>query len=142
MDKNTKILIGVIIVLAVVISGCTSENKSSSYKLYNGSAVSFEYPSSWTLNNESEKYEWISFTTEDGQNIRVGYGVDEVVYENFPETKEINNRTYKRLETTVEGMDTTFLTLVVRENGRDFAVLGSLKDEEGMLKLIETFQFK
>lgn len=130
--KNEILIPGVclLFLLVVAISGCTSSDNS--YKSYDGSNVSFEYPSVWTIehdnlvndriNNESVQKGFIRFKTNDGEPINVEYGNGIVEHEDYFETEKINNRTYKRLQYNIKWIDTVYLNLAVSENGKDFAV--------------------
>lgn len=139
-------LIGLLLVV-VMVSGCTSSSNTTSetntqadstYKTYNG-FLTFQYPESWTINQESPK--WVLFNTPMGETRIWLYNTTDspVKYSVFQE-KKIDSTTYGTKTNTYEDTDDT-VSYVIRKNGKDFFMVGVKGQESDYLHIIKTVQF-
>jgi len=138
-----KIILSIIglIVLVVVISGCTS-----SANTYDNSIVTFHYPEKWTVISDENNI--IVFNTSDEdwgeKSVRVAiYNTSEspVQIESFTEEGKAGNNEYKELIVQTSDLDYQ-LSYVIQKNGYDFIVQGHKLDRDGMKQILETVQFK
>ncbi len=133
MKKLLLLFILMFFVGLIAISGCTSNQGD---KTYNSNLVSFQYPSSWSI--EKEGSNWVRFKAPDGL-VRVGVdnsNESDVDLTNFQDSKKIGNNTCYIL---VTGGTKTYL---VKQDGKDLTVMGSIGESNGMEKIVETFKFK
>lgn len=149
--KQISLILGVFLIAAIVAtSGCTSNNSEtqySSFKTYNNSEISFEYPDSWIIHSENsangvrfnstngqirvEIYDIISEDVHTGEEVYLGRIFDSANYE----TKTVGNKTYRFVSE-----NGTFAYAIDVPGDREFYVRGNSKDDEGLKKILETFQ--
>jgi len=151
MDRTyIFILIGVLIVLVVGINGFTS-NTSDSTQTYENENMSFEYPSDWTLNSSKNNGDLLIFKVDNDVVIRVELSNIEnsiLHYESYPETGKAGDNEYRLYKTEGNRWDTPYsFSYAIRKDGKEFNVLGAFSmqndiDEDGMLKVVETFKLK
>ena len=115
-----------------MVSGCTSNTSNSGSKTYDG-FVSFDYPSSWSIKEESEA--WVSFKTPNSEGTLVKFmnTTDSPVnYESFNEKKTLGNITYVRRQ------GDNLVTYVIRRNGKDFIIMGVPEDEKSHEMILQS----
>jgi hypothetical protein len=139
MKKNEIRVLGILAILIVVVmaSGCTSNTSNSGSKTYNGFA-SFEYPSSWSIIDETES--WVRFKTpnSEGNLVKLEDTTDSPVnYEAFDE-KTIGNVTYGYMGQVT---DVNLVSYVIRRNGKDFTIMGVIEDEDGYEMILKSAKF-
>ncbi len=153
MKKFTSFLMVLgILILAVTISGCTSDTETSysSFKTYNNSLMSFDYPDSWVIDYEStdssgvyfnssngevrvQIYDIVSEDVHTGEEVYIGRIFDSANYE----SKTIGNKTYRFVSE-----DDWFAYAIDLPDNKELYVRGNSKDNEGLQKILETFQSK
>lgn len=119
--------------LVIGISGCTSPSNTTTY---NNSQMSFQYPSSWTILNESTN--WVQFKTSKGE-VRVWiYSRDseQLGSFTFSDNETVGDRKYTKM---VTGGLTSY---GFRGNNSDLFIIASNGNEDGIKQIIETVQFK
>lgn len=118
--------------LVIGISGCTSSTAST----YNGSQMSFQYPSSWSIINESTN--WVQFKVGDGE-VRVwNYPKDseQLGSFSFSDNETVGDKKYTKM---VTGGLTSY---AFQGNNSDLFIIASKGNDEGVKQIIETIQFK
>ncbi|NMC58294.1 MAG: zinc ribbon domain-containing protein [Candidatus Methanofastidiosa archaeon] len=105
------------------------------YKTFNSSFITFQYPKDWKIAGEGKDF--VKFNTSSNDfGVRVGFGVNLVIIENFPYSGKSGNTEYKYMK------DGDVLSFAVRRDGKDLHIVGASQDETGMKKILETFKFK
>jgi len=122
--------------LVVGTSGCTS---STSANTYNNSQMSFQYPSSWSIINESTN--WVQFKTSDGE-VRVWLyprDSDQLGSFTFSDNETVGDRKYTKMVTGVTG---GLVSYAFKGNNSDLFIIASKGNDDGVKQIIETVQFK
>ncbi|NLJ39182.1 MAG: hypothetical protein GX432_10525 [Candidatus Atribacteria bacterium] len=153
MKKITSISIVLgILIFVVAISGCTSDTETSysSFKTYDNSLMSFDYPDNWVIDYEStdsngvyfnssngeirvQIYDIVSEDVHTGEKVYIGRIFDSANYE----SKTIGNKTYRFVSE-----DDWFAYAIDLPDNKELYVRGNSKDDEGLQKILETFQSK
>ncbi len=141
-NKKYSIILGILIVTVVVaLSGCTSNSDQSKYENNN---VSFNYPGSWSVTNDTviDDYgsKFIELKTTEGDSIRIWVRNIEnspVEYDSFSITETVGNNTYKKNS----GVSNSIETYVIRKNGKDFVIMTNLEDEDGLKTILGSASF-
>nr|WP_321422762.1 hypothetical protein [uncultured Methanobacterium sp.] len=136
-----------IVVMVVALSGCTStstSNSNSNQKHYDKNNVSFNYPTSWSVTEdsiiESSGAPFIKLKTGESEARIWVYPVDKstVEYGNFPVTETVGNVTYKKMPAEV---GSSLVSYVIRKDGKDFFMIGATEDEVGHKMILESATF-
>jgi hypothetical protein len=135
MGRNLVSLVTILgaIGLIVGISGCTSSNSTNTY---NGSQMSFQYPNSWSVINES--INWVQFKASEGE-VRVwNYAKDsgQLGSFTFSDNETVGDKKYTKM---VTGGLTSY---AFQGNNSDLFIIASKGNDEGVKQIIETIQFK
>lgn len=148
--KNRKYsILGVIaiVVMVVALSGCTStstSNPNSNQKQYDKNNVSFNYPTSWSITEdsviESSGAPFIKLKTTNGETRIWVYPIEKttIEYNNFPTTETVGNVTYKKMPPE---LGSSLVSYVIRKNGKDFFMIGATEDEAGHKMILESAKF-
>lgn len=140
--RRYSIILGILIVtLVVALSGCTSNSDQSKYENDN---VSFNYPDSWSVTNDTiiDDYgsKFIELKTTEGDGIWIWVRNIEhspVKYDNFSITETVGNNTYKKNPDRSNSIE----TYVIRKNGKDFVIMTNLEDEDGLKTILGSASF-
>ena len=125
-----------IVGLIAATSGCTS---SSNAATYNNSQMSFQYPDSWKVINESEN--WVQFKASIGEVRVFLYPKDsgQLGSFTFSDNETVDDRKYTKMVTGVNG---GLVSYAFRGNNSDLFIIASKGNDEGVKQIIGSVQFK